>query len=121
MAAVTDDDDERASPLSGLWAGVVGGLLIVVLLLFLDPVSRVEECSNYGAAGNASAFDDSRWDLLFPLVVLGWITLTIMEQALPVTWRGRSRTEGWVRAGVAVMVSTTAGCCLALGLAVACR
>jgi hypothetical protein len=121
MAAVTDDDDERASPLSGLWACVVGGLLIVVLLLFLDPVSRVEECPNYGAAGNASAFDDSGWDFFFPLVVLAWITLTIMEQALPVTWRGRSRVEGWVRAGAAVMASTTAGCCLALGLAVACR
>ncbi|MFI7543594.1 hypothetical protein [Actinoplanes sp. NPDC049599] len=120
-----EDDHDRPSPLSGLWSCVVGGLLLVLLLIVLDPVLRVEDCPNHGGSfsgsGGASAFADPAWDFFFPLLALGWVVLVVMEQALPVTWRGRSRLEGWVRAGVAVMASMAASCLLALSFAVVCR
>ena len=116
-----EDDHGRPSPLSGLWACVVGGLLLAALLIVLQPVTRVEDCSNYGASGNASAFSNSAWDIGLPLLTAGWMVLIIMEQALPVTWHNRTRLEGWVRAAVAVTASTVAGCCLVGALLGVCR
>jgi hypothetical protein len=119
--APVEGDHGRASPLSGLWSCVAGGLLIVVLLLFLQPATRLQECPNYGGNGNASAFPNDYWDLLFPLLMLGWVVLVVTEQALPVTWRHRSRLEGSVRAAVAVTAATVASCCLAGSFAAMCR
>ena len=100
---------------------MVGGLLLVVLLLFLQPVTRFEDCPNYGANGNASAFANPAWDFLFPLLTLGWVVLIVMEQVLPVTWRGRTRLDGWLRATVAVSVSIVGSCSLVSSFLVLCR
>jgi hypothetical protein len=116
-----DDDHARPSPLSGLWSAVLGGMLLGLLLVFLQPVTRVEDCPNYGGSGNASAFTDPAWDFLFPLLTLGWIVLIIMEQTLPVTWRGRTRLEGWLRAATAVSASILASCALTVSVIAVCR
>ena len=87
----------------------------------LQPVTRFEDCSNYGANGNASAFANPAWDLLFPLLTLGWVVLIVMEQVLPVTWRGRTRLDGWLRATVAVSVSIVGSCSLVSSFLVLCR
>ncbi|GAA2600211.1 hypothetical protein GCM10010399_33740 [Dactylosporangium fulvum] len=100
---------------------LVGFAVIVLLLVTLDPVMRYEDCPNYGANGNASAFDNPDWDLYFPLVLLGWVSLVIVEQVLPVTWRHRSDTEIAIRALSAITASVTLSCCLFLKFAAVCR
>jgi hypothetical protein len=111
----------RPSALGGLWALLVGGVAIVGLLLFLQPVTQRAECPNYGGNGNASAFANSAWDLYLPLVLLAWVVLIGVEQLLPVTWRGRGGGEIAARAVVAVVVAVVGSCCLFLSLGTVCR
>jgi hypothetical protein len=115
------DDHARPSPLGGLWACVVGGLLLAVLLVFLDPVSGVRDCPNYGGNGNASAYPDPAWDLFFPLLTLLWVSSVVVEQFLAETWQHRSRTEGAVRALVAVGSSMYASFFLVVSFAAVCH
>ncbi|MET7397058.1 hypothetical protein ABZS66_26590 [Dactylosporangium sp. NPDC005572] len=101
--------------LRGLWALIVGGALIVVLLVILDPITRHEDCPNYQANGNASAFGNDNWDLGFPLVLLVWMTAVVVEQAWSVTRRSA------FRAAVAVLLSVIGSCWLFATVAVVCR
>ena len=110
----------RRSPLSGLWACLLGGAVVASVLVIRDPIMRFEDCSNYGGNGNASAFDKPA-DLWFPLALLGWTALVILEQTLPVTWRHRSTMDIAVRAVSAVFLCSSISCCLFLRLAVACH
>ncbi|MER7005881.1 hypothetical protein ABT297_22970 [Dactylosporangium sp. NPDC000555] len=114
-------DTSRPSRLSGWWACLVGGAVMASLLVFLDPILHQQDCPNAGGNGNASAFANSDWDFYLPLVMIGWAFLVIMEQALPVTWRGRSRLNAAVRAATAVAVSLSGSCWLFLQLATVCR
>ncbi|MEU8229090.1 hypothetical protein AB0C12_05720 [Actinoplanes sp. NPDC048967] len=116
-----DHDQARSKPLAGLWACVVGGLLLAALLLYLDPVSTQQDCPNYGGNGNASAYPSPVWDLLFPLLTLLWVACVIAEQCLAETWQGRSRLEGAVRACVAVFVSMSTAFVTVVSFAVVCR
>ncbi|WP_432968660.1 hypothetical protein [Dactylosporangium sp. CA-233914] len=115
------DDTPRPSRLSGCWACLVGGAVIASLLLFLDPILRQGDCPNAGANGNASAFANSDWDFYLPLVMIGWVLLVLVEQALPVTWRQRNRFDVAVRAASALALSLSSSCCLFLQLATVCR
>jgi len=100
---------------------VVGGLLLAVLLLFLHPVLRFEDCPNYGGNGNASAYPHPLWDAFFPLLTITWISCVIVEQFLRVTWRHRHWSAGAVRALVAVTLSLSASFFVVGSLAVMCR
>lgn len=111
----------RSSRLSGFWACLVGGAAIASLLMLLDPITRYEDCANYGGNGNASAFDNASWDLWFPLILLGWLGLVVLEQTLPVTRRHRGGVEIAVRAGSALALSTLSSCCLFLDVAMVCH
>ncbi|GIG86236.1 hypothetical protein [Plantactinospora endophytica] len=111
----------RPSRLSGFWVCLVGGAVIALLLTVLDPVTRYQDCPNYGGNGNASAFDNAAWDLWFPLVLLGWLVLVVLEQMLPVTWRHRGGPDIAVRAASAVALSISTSCCLFLNVAVVCH
>jgi hypothetical protein len=115
------DEAARPSRLSGLWTLLIGGLLIGLLLVLLDPVLRQEDCPNFGASGNASAFSNPSWDLYLPLLTAGWVVLVIVEQVLPVTRRQRSRTEYGFRAAVAVGLALVGACCGVLPLELVCR
>ncbi|MGW4941799.1 hypothetical protein ACWEOZ_09445 [Actinoplanes sp. NPDC004185] len=111
----------RSRPLAGLWALVVGGLLLAVLLVVLDPVTTQRDCPNHGGNGNASAFPSPIWDLLFPLLTLLWVSCVIAEQCLAETWQGHSRLEGAVRACVAVLGSIFTAFVTVVSFAVICR
>ncbi|MDI6102377.1 hypothetical protein QLQ12_27535 [Actinoplanes sp. NEAU-A12] len=109
------DDQGRGHPLRGFWALLAGGLAIVTVIVALDPVTRQEDCSNYHAAGNVSAFDDPVWDLNLAVMGLGWIALTTLEQFLPITHRG---WNGWFSAIARAMIAiglSVAGCCCLIG------
>ncbi|MER7457940.1 hypothetical protein [Micromonospora sp. NPDC126480] len=110
-----------SSRLSGFWACLIGGAVIASLLMVLDPITRAEDCPNYGGNGNASAFDNAAWDLWFPLVLLGWLVLVLLEQTLPVTRRHRGGTDIAVRAASALSLSVVISCCLVLNVSVVCR
>lgn len=111
----------RRSRLDGFWALLVGGALLTVLTVALQPVTDVRECPNYGGSGNASAFPDEIWDLYYPLLLLGWLLAVVVEQLLPISWNGRKPGLVVARALVAVMSALTASCCGGLNLLVLCR
>ncbi|MEU0080463.1 hypothetical protein ABZY58_21390 [Micromonospora tulbaghiae] len=115
------DDRERPSRLGGFWALLVGGAGIASSLAVLDPIMRFEDCPNYGASGNASAFDNPAWDLYFPLLMLGWVVLIAVEQVLPVTWRNRSGADIAVRATSALTLSVSSSCCFVLKVTLVCH
>jgi hypothetical protein len=111
-------EDRRPSRLSGFWACLSGAAAIALLLAFLDPVTRPEDCPNYGANGNASAFHNADWDVWFPVVLLSWLALIAVEQALPVTRRQR----GFAVRGVwAFALALVGSCCLCGSLSVVCH
>lgn len=91
---------------------IVGGIGLVALIVALNPITRQEDCPNYHAAGNASAFANPVWDLYLPLMALGWLVLIILEQALPSTWRHRTRIDIVTRAVSALGLAIVASCCL---------
>ncbi|MEV4510371.1 hypothetical protein AB0K00_15565 [Dactylosporangium sp. NPDC049525] len=115
------DGDGRGSRLSGFWACLTGGAAIALLLVFLDPVMRQEDCPNYGANGNASAFANADWDLWFPLVLLSWWALIAMEQVLPLTHRHRGRVEIAARGVCALALAVVSSCCLLMNVALVCH
>jgi hypothetical protein len=115
------DDTARPFPLSGFWSMLVGGAAIVALLVFLSPMTSRSDCPNALGNGNASAFADPRWDLYLPLVLLGWILLIVVEQFLPVSHRGRTRSVAALRGVAALALSVTVSCCLFLQVATVCR
>jgi hypothetical protein len=117
---VTEDHD-RPALLGGLWALLGGGLAIAVLLVILHPVTRQEDCSNYLAAGNASAFANSKWDFYLPVTLLGWVLLVALEQALPTSWRHRGGWAVTARSGGAVMLSVVGSCCVLAPLLLVCH
>ena len=105
--------------LRGLWAALTGLAGLVLLLLYLDPITDQRRCPNWGANGNASAFGDERWDHLYlPLLVLAWLGAVLIEQVLPPARRSPARGA---RALAAVAVVVLAGCCGTFPLIVMCR
>ncbi|MFF0373967.1 hypothetical protein [Actinoplanes missouriensis] len=95
----------------GLRALLVGGVFLFGLLIILNPVTRFEDCPNYGGNGNASIFRNELWDLFFLFSIPAWLLSIIVEQFFRSTWRGR---DGWVvtlRAIGAVIVAIIASCC----------
>lgn len=116
------DGGPRPHPLRGFWALIGGGLVITAVIVALDPITRQEDCPNYHAAGNASAFADPVWDLNLTVMGLGWIALTTLEQFLPVTHRG---WNGWfgaiARAMIAITLSVVGCCCLIGRLLIMCH
>jgi hypothetical protein len=119
--AEVNDDHARPSPLSGLWCFTIGGVGLVALTVALDPITRQEDCPNYGASGNASAFPNPVWDLYLPILALGWMVLIILEQALPLTWRNRSQIDIATRAATAVTLSLVGSCGLLPWLLIMCH
>lgn len=115
------DNDRRPSALGGFWTLIVGGASIVLLLLFLHPVTRPADCPNYGGNGNASAFSNPAWDFVLPLTLAGWLVLIAVEQALPATYRGRGRFEVAARAVAALSLAAVGSCFLFLGVATICH
>lgn len=82
----------------------------MALVVALDPITRPEDCPNQ--TGNASVFSNPAWDLYLPMMALGWVVLIIVEQALPLTRRNRSRIAIAARAATAVVLSLVGSCCV---------
>jgi hypothetical protein len=116
-----NDDQARPSPLSGLWSFVIGGIGLVILTVALDPVTRQQDCPNYGGSGNASAFSNPAWEFYLPVLALAWVALILLEQALPFTWRYRSGINMATRAATAVTLSIVASCGLIQQLLLMCH
>ena len=112
---------KRRSALAGFWAALCGGVLMTVLTVALQPATDVRGCSNYGGNGNGTAFSDSMWDLVYPLLLLGWLVAVIVEQLLPVTWDGRKASLIIVRAFLAVAMVAVISCGMELKLLVLCH
>ncbi|BCJ69272.1 hypothetical protein [Polymorphospora rubra] len=111
----------RPKLLAGFWSFVVGGPALVAVIVALNPITSQEDCPNYGASGNASAFADPVWDLYLPLMALVWITFVAVEQILPVTRRHRTRAAWAVRAVAALVLAVVGSCCLVVPLGIVCR
>ena len=109
------------SPLAGFWALLVGGALLTVLTMVLQPATDVRDCPNYGGNGNASAFPHEVWDLYYPLLLLGWLSAVLAEQLLPVTWNGRGAGLIVARGLLAVTIALAASCGAGAGLLLLCR
>jgi hypothetical protein len=101
---------ERRHPLAGCWALLVGGGLLAVLTLALRPAVEFEDCPNYGGSGNASAFGDGIWDLVYLFLLFTWMAAVVTEQVLPITWRGRHAGLTIVRALLAVLAVVIVAC-----------
>lgn len=114
-------DERRPARLGGFRALIGGAAGIVVALLILRPIVDRRDCPNYGGNGNASSFGDERLDLVFVLLLLGWLAAVAVEQALPVAWRHRHPVEITLRAAAAVLLALTASCCLAVEVLVTCH
>jgi hypothetical protein len=107
--------------LNGFWACLGGGVAVGLLLLYLQPVMRPEDCPNYGGNGNASAFRNPNWDLYLPIVLFGWLVLVLLELVLLAADRNRTWGDVALRAGVTVSVTLVASCCFVLPLEVVCH
>jgi hypothetical protein len=114
-------DRSRPTPLGGFWSLLAGGLALAATLLYAHPTVDPAHCPNAGAAGNASAFTDPAWDLRLPLLVLGWLLLTALEQVFPTSWRHRTGSEVAVRATLALAAVVAASCLLVVPLETVCR
>ncbi|MFI1994452.1 hypothetical protein [Actinoplanes sp. NPDC020271] len=112
---------KRRSALAGFWALLCGGVLMTVLTVALQPATDVRGCSNYGGNGNGTAFSDGIWDLIYPLLLLGWLAAVIVEQLLPVTWNGRKAGSIIVRAVLAVATVVVISCGAELNLLALCH
>ncbi|GLW29397.1 hypothetical protein [Actinoplanes regularis] len=112
---------KHRSPLAGFWALLVGGALLTVLTVALQPATDVRGCSNYGGNGNGTAFDDDSWDLLYHLLLLAWLLAVVVEQLLPVTWNGRKAGPIVARALLALMTAVAASCYVGFKLLLLCH
>jgi hypothetical protein len=101
---------ERRPASAGFRAVLGGGVLLVALTVALRPATDVRGCSNYGGNGNGTAFADGIWDLIYPLLLLGWLVAVVLEQLLPVTWKGRTAGLIAIRAVVAVTIVVVVSC-----------
>ncbi|MEU1687282.1 hypothetical protein [Micromonospora sp. NPDC005707] len=115
------DDRKPPSRLSGFRVCLLGGAFFVALLAVLQPITRYEDCPNYGGNGNASAFANPAWDFYLTLLLFGWVFLVVLEQTLSVTRRGRGRADVALRAAGAIAVTTVAACGLFVNVAVVCH
>lgn len=111
----------RRSALAGFWAVLCGGVLMTVLTVALQPATDVRGCSNYSGNGNGTGFSDGIWDLIYPLLLLGWLVAVVVEQLLPVTWDGRKAGSIIVRAVLAVAIVVVISCGVELKLLVLCH
>ena len=111
----------RPAPLGGFWALLTGGLVLLGVLAYAHPILDPSRCPNAGAAGNGSAFADPSWDLRLPVLVLGWLALVAVEQALPTTWRHRTAAAVTARAATALSLVVAASCVLVVPLETVCR
>jgi hypothetical protein len=110
----------RLSVVDGFWAFVIGGTAITSTLLSLDPVTRQEDCPNFGAAGNASAFDNPNWDGYLVLAVIIWFSAVFIEVGLLATSRRRRAADVALRA-TCVLTLTILISCQCLGLLIVCN
>ncbi|MFI7209956.1 hypothetical protein [Micromonospora maritima] len=117
----SDGGGRRPAWAGGFRALVGGGIAVAVALVILAPVLDPRDCPNYGGSGNASAFGDDRFDVGFLLMLLVWLAAVLVEQALPVAWRGRGAGEVALRAVAAVLLALTVACCLAARLLTVCH
>ncbi|MET8834412.1 hypothetical protein ABZV78_10905 [Micromonospora sp. NPDC004540] len=115
------EDRQRASRLSGFWVCLVGGAFFASLLAVLRPITRFEDCPNYGGNGNASAFGNPAWDFYLTLLLFGWVFLVVLEQTLSVTRRGRGGADVAFRAAGAIALATVASCGLFANVVVLCH
>ena len=115
------EDRRRPSRLSGFRVCLLGGAFFVALLAVLQPITRYEDCPNYGGNGNASAFANPAWDFYLTLLLFGWVVLVVLEQTLSVTRRGRGGVDVALRAAAAIALSTVASCGLFVNVAVLCH
>ena len=111
---------KRRSALAGFRAVPVGGVLMMVLTVALQPATDVRGCSNYGGNGNGTAFSDGIWDFFYPLLLFSWLVAVIVEQLLPVIWNGREATSMIARAVLAVTIVVVAFCGAELKLLALC-
>ncbi|MGC4804171.1 hypothetical protein [Micromonospora sp. DT233] len=114
-------DRRRPSRLSGFRACLLGGAVLLALLALLRPITRFEDCPNYGGNGNASAFENPAWDLYLTALLFGWALLVVVEQALPVTRRGRGSVDVALRAAGAITLTTIASCSLFVNVTLLCH
>lgn len=112
---------ERRPASAGFRAVLGGGVLLVALTVALRPATDVRGCSNYGGNGNGTAFADGIWDLIYPLLLLGWLVAVVLEQLLPVTWKGRTAGLIAIRAVVAVTIVVVVSCGAGLALLALCH
>jgi hypothetical protein len=115
------EDRKPPSRLSGFRVCLLGGAFFVVLLAVLQPITRFEDCPNYGGNGNASAFANPAWDFYLTLLLPGWVFLVVLEQTLSVTRRGRGGVDVAIRAAGAILLTTVASCGLFVNVAVLCH
>jgi hypothetical protein len=107
--------------LRGLWALLVGGAGLGLLMLYLDPITDQHDCPNWGGNGNASAFHDENWDLYLPLLCVAWMVAVLVEQFLPPARRGPGDLSRGLRALAAALITVTASCCGVLPLSLMCH
>ncbi|WP_262284982.1 hypothetical protein [Micromonospora sp. MA102] len=115
------EDRKPPSRLSGFRVCLLGGAFFVALLAVLQPITRFEDCPNYGGNGNASVFANPAWDFYLTLLLPGWVFLVVLEQTLSVTRRGRGGVDVALRAAGAILLTTVASCCLFVNVAVLCH
>lgn len=111
----------RPTPLGGFWALLLGGLFLAATVVYAHPTVDPSQCPNAHAAGNAGAFSDPAWDTRLPLLVLAWITLVMIEQTLPTSWRHREPAAAALRAALAVSVTIAAACFVVVPLETVCH
>jgi hypothetical protein len=111
----------RPTPLGGFWALLLGGLALIAALVAAHPIVDASGCSNAGAAGNGSAFADPAWDARLPLLVLAWLTLIVIEQLVPTTWRHRTASAVTARAAAAVFIAIAGSCVVLVPLLTLCH
>ncbi|MFI1192714.1 hypothetical protein ACH4T9_05525 [Micromonospora sp. NPDC020750] len=115
------EDRQRPSRLSGFRVCLLGGAFFLALLAVLQPITRYEDCPNYGGNGNASAFANPAWDFYLMVLLFGWLVLVVLEQTLSITRRGRGRADFALRAAGAITLTTIASCGLFVNVAVLCH
>ncbi|SCL41358.1 hypothetical protein GA0074692_6276 [Micromonospora pallida] len=115
------EDRQRPSRLGGFRVCFLGSAFFLALLAVLQPITRFEDCPNYGGNGNASAFANPAWDFYLTALLFGWVFLVFMEQTLSITRRGRGRADFALRAAGAISLTTIASCGLFANVAVLCH
>jgi hypothetical protein len=118
VCAVTES---RPPWTSGFRILLLGGVLMIGLLIYLQPITDRTGCPNYGGNGNASAFADERWDAYFILGVPVWLVLISIEQLLPPTWRARSGAAVAARAIAALFAAVLGSCVILSPFLIMCR